>query len=149
MTDLIQLHNANLVDSGFQLEPPPNWTHGALCAQVDMDVFYPEKGESTKSAKQICAGCDVREQCLEYALEHIERFGVWGGLSERERRTLLNGRTKRGEKRRPPCGTANAYTYHRRYGEEACQACRDAQNTYTKLRRAERNKTPRNLERTA
>ena len=46
------------------------------------------QGGSTRDAKKICAGCDVKAQCLEYALANDERFGIWGGLSERERRKL-------------------------------------------------------------
>jgi WhiB family redox-sensing transcriptional regulator len=67
---------------------PPDWTDLALCAQTDPEVFFPEKGGSTREAKRVCAACDVRAQCLEYALEHEERFGIWGGMSERERRRL-------------------------------------------------------------
>ena len=64
------------------------WQTDALCAQTDPEAFFPEKGGSTRDAKRICEGCTVRQQCLEYALEHDERFGIWGGLSERERRKL-------------------------------------------------------------
>ena len=60
----------------------------ALCAQTDPEAFFPEKGGSTRDAKRICTTCDVRDQCLEYALQNDERFGIWGGLSERERRKL-------------------------------------------------------------
>ncbi len=64
------------------------WQERALCAQTDPEAFFPEKGGSTREAKRICAGCEVRSECLEYALGHDERFGIWGGLSERERRRL-------------------------------------------------------------
>lgn len=64
------------------------WAGDALCAQTDPEVFYPEKGGSTRDAKAVCGRCGVQAECLEYALEHDERFGVWGGLSERERRQL-------------------------------------------------------------
>jgi hypothetical protein len=64
------------------------WMDDALCAQVDPEPFFPNKGGSTRDAKKICARCDVREQCLAYALETDERFGIWGGLSERERRNI-------------------------------------------------------------
>ena len=60
----------------------------AICSQPDPEAFFPEKGGSTRDAKRICAGCDVKQQCLEYALANDERFGIWGGLSERERRKL-------------------------------------------------------------
>ena len=65
-----------------------SWQDKALCAQTDPEAFFPEKGGSTREAKRICSGCDVRAECLEYALAHDERFGIWGGLSERERRRL-------------------------------------------------------------
>jgi WhiB family redox-sensing transcriptional regulator len=67
---------------------PLAWQTDALCAQTDPEAFFPEKGGSTRDAKRICTSCDVRDQCLEYALHNDERFGIWGGLSERERRKL-------------------------------------------------------------
>ena len=67
------------------------WQDRALCAQTDPEAFFPEKGGSTREAKKICLGCEVRSECLEYALAHDERFGIWGGLSERERRRLKRG----------------------------------------------------------
>jgi WhiB family redox-sensing transcriptional regulator len=69
-------------------ENPLSWQSDALCAQTDPEAFFPEKGGSTRDAKRICTTCDVRSQCLEYALQNDERFGIWGGLSERERRKL-------------------------------------------------------------
>lgn len=64
------------------------WQADALCAQTDPEAFFPEKGGSTREAKKICQQCEVSAQCLEYALQNDERFGIWGGLSERERRRL-------------------------------------------------------------
>jgi WhiB family transcriptional regulator, redox-sensing transcriptional regulator len=64
------------------------WQTDSLCAQTDPEAFFPEKGGSTRDAKKICTSCEVRSQCLEYALQNDERFGIWGGLSERERRKL-------------------------------------------------------------
>lgn len=64
------------------------WQERALCAQTDPEAFFPEKGGSTREAKKVCASCEVRAECLEYALANDERFGIWGGLSERERRKL-------------------------------------------------------------
>ncbi|MDP5227365.1 MULTISPECIES: WhiB family transcriptional regulator [Arthrobacter] len=65
-----------------------SWQAESLCAQTDPEAFFPEKGGSTRDAKKVCAACTVRQQCLEYALSNDERFGIWGGLSERERRRL-------------------------------------------------------------
>jgi WhiB family transcriptional regulator, redox-sensing transcriptional regulator len=64
------------------------WQARALCAQTDPEAFFPEKGGSTREAKRVCLSCEVRVDCLEYALANDERFGIWGGLSERERRRL-------------------------------------------------------------
>ncbi len=64
------------------------WQERALCAQTDPEAFFPEKGGSTREAKKVCLTCEVRDECLESALINDERFGIWGGLSERERRKL-------------------------------------------------------------
>lgn len=66
----------------------PEWQERALCSQTDPDSFFPDKGGSTREAKKTCGRCEVRTECLEYALANDERFGVWGGLSERERSKL-------------------------------------------------------------
>ncbi len=81
---------ANVIDLGLDdvFADPPEWQERALCAQTDPEAFFPEKGGSTREAKRICSGCEVRNECLEYALEKDERFGIWGGMSERERRRL-------------------------------------------------------------
>ena len=82
----------------WSADPMPPWTDSsageetwrlnALCAETDPEAFFPEKGGSTREAKRVCIGCDVRAECLEFALAGDERFGIWGGLSERERRRL-------------------------------------------------------------
>ena len=71
-------------EAGWQLE--------ANCLGVDPDLFFPERGASTKEAKAVCKGCVVREDCLEFALQNGEKFGIWGGLSERERRRIRRQR---------------------------------------------------------
>ena len=88
MTELSHdLAEADLTEL-FGLPEESGWQERALCAQTDPEAFFPEKGGSTREAKKICVGCEVKAECLEYALEHDERFGIWGGLSERERRRL-------------------------------------------------------------
>ena len=54
-----------------------------------------KKGGSTRDAKRVCAQCEVREQCLKWAIDHDERFGIWGGMSERERRRYKKERRER------------------------------------------------------
>jgi WhiB family redox-sensing transcriptional regulator len=67
---------------------PLAWQAQALCAQTDPEAFFPEKGGSVREAKRTCLSCDVRAECLDFALMNDERFGIWGGLSERERRQV-------------------------------------------------------------
>ncbi|MEA2716854.1 MAG: WhiB family transcriptional regulator, redox-sensing transcriptional regulator [Actinomycetota bacterium] len=69
------------------------WQWQANCLGVDPDLFFPERGASTREAKAVCRGCVVRTECLEYALINGEKFGIWGGLSERERRRIRRERT--------------------------------------------------------
>lgn len=73
-----------------EMPRPLAWQDDALCAETDLEAFFPEKGGSTVEAKRICAGCDVAAQCLAYALAGQERFGIWGGLSERQRRKITH-----------------------------------------------------------
>ena len=65
-----------------------DWKDSSNCRGVDPDLFFPERGASTREAKEVCRGCIVREDCLEYALLNGEKFGIWGGMSERERRRI-------------------------------------------------------------
>lgn len=76
----------------------PAWHDDSLCSQTDPDAFYPDKGESTKDAKRVCAACPAQQLCLEWALDNGERFGVWGGKSERERRAILLERQEAADK---------------------------------------------------
>ncbi|MFZ4515891.1 MAG: WhiB family transcriptional regulator [Acidimicrobiia bacterium] len=75
-----------------EIEDAKRWQEQANCLGVDPDLFFPERGASTREAKAVCAGCEVRVDCLEYALANGEKFGIWGGLSERERRRLRRQR---------------------------------------------------------
>ena len=67
----------------------PEFRLDALCAETDPELFFPEKGGSNRAAKRICARCDVQDECLMYALEHDEPYGIWGGLSQSERSRLV------------------------------------------------------------
>jgi len=71
-----------------------SWRQSAACRGVDPEIFYPTSEEEASAAKSVCAQCDVREACLEFALGSREREGVWGGATERERRRLLRQRRK-------------------------------------------------------
>ena len=71
-----------------------DWQDEANCLGVDPDLFFPERGASTREAKEVCRGCVVRVDCLEFALQNGEKFGIWGGLSERERRRIRRQRAQ-------------------------------------------------------
>lgn len=74
----------------------PAWQALGACAGIDPELFYPKRGESTREAKRVCSGCPVKQECLEFAVDNSEKFGIWGGLSERQRREI---RKRRGQSR--------------------------------------------------
>lgn len=86
---------------GLPLDPSPEWSawvdsfewgHRGLCRGVNPDLFYPERGVSSREAKAVCQECPVRLECLEYGTTRVEKFGVWGGRSEKERRRIRKER---------------------------------------------------------
>lgn len=85
-----QLRRVVPVASGWPtvvLRPPEDvvpWQYLARCVETDPEVFFPEKGESAEPARRVCAACPVRVECLEFALTYDERYGVWGGLTQKE-----------------------------------------------------------------
>jgi WhiB family redox-sensing transcriptional regulator len=86
---IVKLRNVPRYAPTLSLEPPAEWMTGAACLQYDADTWFPEgRGSPVRTPKQICKGCDVIAQCLAYALANNEHFGIWGGKSERERRSL-------------------------------------------------------------
>jgi WhiB family redox-sensing transcriptional regulator len=70
------------------------WRQRAACRGLDPEVFFPASDEEAEEARAICAMCPVRQACLEHALAHREREGVWGGCTERERRRIVRQRRK-------------------------------------------------------
>ena len=93
--------SGGLAEELLGLAGSPWWWFAGLCGQTDPELFFPEKGGSVRAAKAVCAGCPVRAECLEYALAHDERYGVWGGTSERERRRLKAAAAHRSTTSRP------------------------------------------------
>jgi WhiB family redox-sensing transcriptional regulator len=76
------------------------WQDLANCRGADPDLFFPERGASTRTAKGICRECSVQAECLEFAIVSSEKFGIWGGLSERERRKIRRERAAIAAQRR-------------------------------------------------
>ncbi|GAA3078131.1 WhiB family transcriptional regulator [Streptosporangium carneum] len=80
------------------------WQDRAACVGADPEIFYPKVSTARKQegaerraydkAKKVCARCTVRQECGEYALARDDRYGMWGGLTPRQRRILLNQRMK-------------------------------------------------------
>lgn len=89
-------NNTAIMEELFRVALHENlkWQEFSLCPQTDPEAFFPDKGQSTRTAKSVCANCEVREQCLEHALSTNERYGVWGGHSERERKRMIKLRAK-------------------------------------------------------
>jgi WhiB family redox-sensing transcriptional regulator len=81
-------------------EPPGEWADEAACRNHPDKLFFPEQNESAAPAKRICATCPVLQQCFDYATASKEKYGVWGGESQQERRERITGRPSRGKRQR-------------------------------------------------
>jgi hypothetical protein len=117
------------------------WHDDAACRDAAPALFFPEVGGTATKAKAICAGCPVREQCLDDAIERNEEHGVWGGMTPEERRTFRRdgGLFRRGRRPQPIVhGTRNGEIQHRRRGEVPCDPCREARAIYENQRRRNR-----------
>lgn len=135
-TDFTQpaiLEWADTLDYIYDMLEPPAWHAQAACKGLT-DLFFNERGDNAdmKEAKHVCASCPVAPECREYVLsvDLVER-GIWGGLSEKERRPLR--RLRRPLKPSPgpggmeaQCGTDSGYYRHIRQGTERCAACKRA-----------------------
>lgn len=107
--------------SAWGLDTPrgEDWRDRALCAQVDVgEMFFPEKSGSVREAKRVCMGCEVRAACLDYALRTEQDFGVFGGLSERERHRMKRGLPLKKPSKAPPRRNANGHGWSCK-----CSAC--------------------------
>ena len=88
-----QITGAHVLSATTLVDPQRAWMQQAACRGVDPDLFFPvgpggPGAESTRRAKEVCGRCTVREACLAYALASGCTDGIWGGLTERERRGL-------------------------------------------------------------
>lgn len=109
------------------IEPAGDWTHQAACRDIDPELWFPRRGDShtATEAKAVCNTCPVQNECLEYALRWRINHGIWGGLTERRRRLLLDTHPRA---RRPPPGHGDPGRY--RYGCR-CENCREAKRAET------------------
>lgn len=110
----------------------PAWMDDAACKGMDINVFYPERGEDVQAARKVCAGCRVQAECLEYALTHntSDDYGVWGDSTARARRGMRQARSRAQRSANQGtlanCGTDAGYYSHRFRGQQACDRCRAA-----------------------
>ena len=125
----------------------PAWQDHAACIGHPLDLFFPTRGEDASHAKAICARCPVRDTCLEHALANGEHHGIFGGMSERERRRLrVQRRREEGVGSRGPIagqkpinhGSLYGYYAHRKRGEEACPDCKAARAAHEMERKERR-----------
>lgn len=80
-----------MIDELARLIERPEWMRDAACRGMDPELFYPSRGESVAQARKVCSGCPVRAECLTYAMNLHETHGMWGGMSERDRRRIRRG----------------------------------------------------------
>ena len=124
----------------------PTWRDAAACLSADPDLFFPPQGGATNGAeaKQICGGCPVQAECLDYAVTTAQKYGIWGGTNERERREI---RKQRGliVKPEPACGTIAGYRRHQNRNQPTCTECKAAMARY----QARRQQNPERREATA
>ncbi len=93
-TDSRPVHLLPIIMSGPVAPALGEWPSGGLCVGEDPEGFFPSRGDPGTGARQVCASCPVRTECLSYATT-ADEFGIWGGLDQQERRNL-----KRREQRR-------------------------------------------------
>lgn len=119
----------------------PDWQKDASCGEYPVEWWYPERGAPRTfidRARNICADCPIRIKCLQYALYHNERIGIWGGTTPDERKQLAKtssdirqtARTHTVKRKPVKHGTYGGWAQHIRRDEEPCEPCRKAKNNY-------------------
>lgn len=130
MPDLIAM-SARIAPVGLDLPEIPAWVGLALCAETDPEAFFPEPGAVSADlialAKRVCARCDVREDCLDYAVEHRVEHGIWGGQTVRERERERRGKAPAAPRLKRECVHGHELTAAnvrlRPDGSRLCLAC--------------------------
>jgi hypothetical protein len=125
---------------------PGHWVTEGLCTQIDPDMWFPEKSQRRPLAVAICRGCPVQVECLTWALENDEHYGIWGGTTHLERRRLGYGKYDPTTLPVIPLAPTNEDWHgqpwgakkHRREKTEICRDCRDAYNSYHRDRQQAR-----------
>jgi hypothetical protein len=126
----------------------PDWRDEGACAGQP-ELFFDGTAAAEAQAKSVCLRCPVLDDCREWAITNREAYGTWGGMTERERRTILRIRIKdgtyeprKGGRPRAECGTPSAYDRHVKYGEPIDDACRAAHTRASAEKRARMQQAP-------
>jgi len=98
------------------------WLEHAACRGADTNLFFPSSGDSSVNAKAVCHTCPVQPECLQYAIDNTIKHGIWGGLTERQRRRI---RPKPLPWTGTTHGTPAGYTWHITRHETPCWWCQD------------------------
>jgi len=118
------------------------WADDAACLGVDTEAMFPVDKVGEERALEVCARCEQVAACLDHAMRHHERYGVWGAMTEDERRAYRNEWQAIEDARRAVpvvltrpygrarCGTLSGYNTHKNAGQEACDACKQAMADY-------------------
>ena len=133
----------------------PAWMKRAACRGLPAEQFHPKRGAATAHLKQLCSTCPVRHDCLDYAMINGEKYGIWGGKSERQRRALRKGSDTTtaadGTIVKPvalvdatKCGTQAGYQQHHRHGTDPCEPCIDAHRAYMRNYKRDQRDAQRN-----
>lgn len=128
-----------------------DWRDHAVCREEDPELFFPvgnsaDAYHQADAAKAVCARCPVMEQCGRWAIRNRVEHGVWGGMSENDRRKVLKILAERNASPPPTrdtgaCGTEAGAKRHRRAGEPVCRRCLDAAAAAAYRRQAQRQAT--------
>jgi len=108
-----------------------DWRDHASCAGLPVKWWFPEQGASIREAVTVCNTCEVKTECLQYALDNGERFGIYGGTTARQRRQIRRRLNTPPRTKRIQHGTRNGYNWHLNHGQPPCWACTDAQTRYS------------------
>jgi WhiB family transcriptional regulator, redox-sensing transcriptional regulator len=90
----LRVRQADVPDLRFAASREMAWQDRGRCAEVGVTAFYPGDGESAAPALRVCAACEVRGACLEFAMASDELWGVWGGTTERQRQRMRAARAR-------------------------------------------------------
>jgi WhiB family redox-sensing transcriptional regulator len=119
------------------------WTDMALCQQVDPEMFFPNKGdkETARDAQRVCKQCPVMAECLDHAIATNPLFGIWGGMSFKQRQAERRRRRMEGALKPKPARTVCTHGHNlAEVGLDHAGQCRECRRNYDRQRRIDGRK---------